>query len=127
MSPLRGNEILFNIYIADIPPSISRQFVYADGSAVGVSSTFDSVERILEADLATLSNYFHLVPSRLSESKTVFVFQLAHRLVNFSITIMHKGSKLKFNHEPVYHGVTWNAVSHLSLIYRPLLRNQGKE
>ena len=29
--------ILFNVYIADIPPTISKQLLYADDSAIGVS------------------------------------------------------------------------------------------
>ena len=46
------------------------------------------------------------------------VFHLAHRLANRSITIMHKGSKLKFDREPVYLGV----ALYRSLTFKPHLQ-----
>ena len=116
--------ILFNIYTSDIPPTISKQFLYADDSALGTSGTFESVERILELDLAKLSHYFHQWHLKLSESKTVCsVFHLANRLANKEITIQYNGLRLKFEREPVYLGVTLDR----SLTFKAHLRKVAEK
>ncbi len=111
--------ILFNIYTSDLPPTTSKQFLYADDSALGVSGSFDSIEHTLESDLATMSRYFHLWHLKMSEAKTVCsVFHLANRLSKREITVMHNGRRLKFEREPVYLGVTFDRRSTSAKLHR---------
>jgi hypothetical protein len=117
--------ILYNIYTADFPETISRQYIYADDSALGFpGKTFEDIQPSLEADLDTLCKYFHKWHLKLSESKTLCsVFHLANRLARRQLVIKFKGSNLKFDPEPVYLGVTLDR----SLSFRPHLKKAAEK
>ena len=50
--------LLFNVYTADLPPTESRKFAYADDLALAIQhKDFHETERILTSDLAILAEY----------------------------------------------------------------------
>ena len=113
--------ILFNIYTADIPPTTSNKYIYADDSAIGYTGrTYEQIQPILEADLAILCKYFHKWHLKISVSKTVCsIYHLANRFAKRELHIMMNGKKLKFEPLPVYLGVTLDR----SLTFGPHLKN----
>ena len=47
--------ILFNVYIADYPPTTSSKYLYADDSAIGYATeTYEEIQPILETAISTL-------------------------------------------------------------------------
>lgn len=102
------SPLLFNLYIADIPVTCSRQFAYADDLAI-ITQHVDAnvIERTLSADLDVLSKYFKtwcLKPS-LSKTETCF-FHLNNRQAHITLKVSLNGSLLPHNTNPKYLGVT---------------------
>ena len=99
--------IPFNIYTADIPPTISGQYIYADDSALVFSGrTYEEIQSTLEPDLLIICQYFHGWHLKLSESKTICtVFHLANRQASKKLIIKLNGMTLRFDPAPIYLGV----------------------
>jgi len=67
LAPLR-----FNIYISDLPTTVSRKYAYADGLAIMHSDRdWQAVEGVLSKDMATISEYIQTWKLKLSTTKTV--------------------------------------------------------
>jgi len=50
--------LLFNIYISDLPTTISRKYAYADDVAImNADGDWQAVEEALTKDMATLGEY----------------------------------------------------------------------
>ena len=50
---------LFNIYIADMPPTLARKYLYADDSALGyAAASFEQIESALQEDLEVIAKYY---------------------------------------------------------------------
>ena len=100
--------ILFNIYTADMPDTLSEKYLYADDAALGFTShSFQIIESTLEEDLKSLSDYFDKWHLKISLKKTVCsVFHLANRLAKTQLKIHLNGKLLEFKEFPVYLGVT---------------------
>ena len=70
--------ILFNVYIADYPPTTSSKYLYA-------AETYEEIQPILETDISTLYSYLTRWHLKLSEPKTVCsIYHLANRLAKRS-------------------------------------------
>ena len=64
--------LLFNIYISDLPNTISRKYAYADDLAiVHADGHWQVVEEALTKDKATLSEYLQTWKLNLGTTKTV--------------------------------------------------------
>ena len=100
--------LLFNIYTHDLPPTISKKYVYADDLALkSVHKNFPEIERDLSQDVDTLSTYFANWRLKLNTGKTVsIVFHLSNRKANYELNVTTHGENLRFERNPVYLGVT---------------------
>jgi len=64
--------LLFNIYISDLPTTISRKFAYADDLAImHVDGDWQAVEGALSKDMATLGEHLQTRKLKLNTTKTV--------------------------------------------------------
>ena len=63
---------MFNIYISDLPITISRKHAYANDLAIThVDGDWLAVEGALSKDMATLGEYLQTWKQKLSTTKTV--------------------------------------------------------
>ncbi|UYV69795.1 hypothetical protein LAZ67_7000750, partial [Cordylochernes scorpioides] len=100
--------LLFNVYTADIPPTNSQKFLYADDIALlHQEQSFSTLEQILNEDLKKLENFFskwHLIPN---PSKTVSsVFHLNNHKANRPLKLTFCNKPLNHDPCPKYLGVT---------------------
>lgn len=99
---------LFNLYIHDLPISISRKFIYADDMAFALQhKSFAHIEDTLTADLKLLSQY--CAKWRLSPSiaKTeVSCFHLNHQEACRELNVQLNNKLLNHNHNAKYLGIT---------------------
>lgn len=100
--------LLFNLYISDMPPTVSRKFAYADDNAIGVQDNNpEIIEDILTADLQILDKYYtdwRLCPN---EQKTeICFFHLNHREANLKLVVPFRNKILEHNNFPTYLGKT---------------------
>jgi len=70
-----------NIYISDLPTTISRKYAYADDLAIMYADgDWLAVEGVLSKDMATLGEYLQTCKLKLSTTKTVSaVFHLNNK------------------------------------------------
>ena len=99
--------LLFNIYTHDLPATIAKKFAYADDLAILHSARdWQTLERILTQDTATLSSYLQKWKLKLSITKTVTAaFHLYNREARRELKITVEGRTLPFSAEPTYLGV----------------------
>jgi len=65
-------SLLFNIYISDLPTTISRKYANADEPAImHADGDWQVVEGALSKDMVTLSEYLQTWKLKLSTTKTV--------------------------------------------------------
>ena len=117
--------ILFNVYIADYPPTTSSKYLYADDSAIGYAAeTYEEIQPILETDISTLYSYLTRWHPKLSKPKTVCsIYHLANRLAKKELEIKMEGKRLSFDPQPIYLGVTLDR----SLTFGPHLKNVAEK
>jgi len=64
--------LLFNIYISDLPATISRKYAYADDLAImHADGDWLAVEGVLSKDMATLGEYLQTWMPKCSTTKMV--------------------------------------------------------
>jgi len=64
--------LLFNIYISDLPTTVSRMYAYADDPAImHADGDWQVVEVVLTKDMAMLGEYLQTWKVKLSTEKTV--------------------------------------------------------
>ena len=99
--------LLFNIYIYDLPATISRRFVYTDGLAIlHYSKDWQMLEGTLNQNMATLFSFLQKWKLKLSTAKTVSAaFHLNNREAQRELKIIVEGRNLPFCAEPAYLGV----------------------
>ena len=104
----RHAPLLFNLYTHDLPPTISKKYVYADDPALKSShKDFPDLERDLSQDVDTLRIYFTNWRLKLNTGKTVSsVFHLANRKADYELNVTTRGERLRFERNPVYLGIT---------------------
>lgn len=100
--------ILFNLYIHDIPDTISRKIQYADDLAlVYQSKSFENCENVLTNDLSTLSSYFHKWRLQPNPNKTeVSAFHLHNMEAQKKLQVTLDGVEVNHNLFPKYLGIT---------------------
>lgn len=99
--------LLFNLYIHDLPPSLSRKFLYADDKAYAYQNrSFVAINKALNKDLIPFARFckqWRLVPSA---SKTVVTcFHLRNRGADLELRVLLDGAALRHEFEPTYLGV----------------------
>ncbi|KAJ8897529.1 hypothetical protein PR048_002876 [Dryococelus australis] len=99
--------LLFNLYLHDLPPSIAREFMYADDIAYAIQITsFEQLSRALTNDLkvfVVFCKHWRLKPS-VTKPK-VACFHLNNIMVNAKLEVDFDGQPLKHNYKPEYLGV----------------------
>ena len=102
--------LVFNIYISDLPTTISRKYAYADDPAVmHANGDWLAVEGALSKDMATLGEYLQTWKLKLSTTKTVSaVFHLNNKEAKRELKVNFNNETLPFCSEPKYLGVTWD-------------------
>lgn len=99
--------ILFNLYIHDLPPSMSRKFLYADDKAYAYQhKNFRTINKVLTKDMTSYVQYcknWRLVPNL---TKTVVsCFHLNNQCANVQLRVIFDGKILKHTFDPVYLGI----------------------
>ena len=99
--------LLFNIYIHDLPDTLSKKYGYADDLAILMSNkSWEVTETGLTADMSTLSTYLKNWRLKLSMAKTLSsAFHLNNREANRDLNIMVNNNRLQFQAAPTYLGV----------------------
>jgi len=118
-------RLLFNIYISDLPTTISRKYAYADDLAImHGDGDWQAVEGALTKDMATLGEYLQTWKLKLSTTKTVSaVFHLNNKEAKRELKVNFNNKALPFCSEPKYLGVTLDR----SLTYRRHLESLRKK
>ena len=88
--------LLFNIYMYNLPPMISRKFAYADNLALLHSSgNWKDLEGTLSQDISTLSSYLQTWRLKLSHTKTVkAAFHLNNREAKHELNVYNNSRLL---------------------------------
>jgi len=117
--------LLFNIYISDLPTTISRKYAYADDLAtMHADGDWQAVEGTLTKDMATLGEYLQTWKLKLSTTNTVpAVFHLNNKEAKRELKVNFNNDTLPFCFEPKYLGVTLDR----SLTYRRHLESLRKK
>ena len=112
---------LFNLYTADMPPTSSSKYAYADDLAIiSTSNSFEEAEHILTKDIQTLQAYYHQWRLKLNAQKTICsVFHLNNKEANRQLRVKLCGALLPFSPTPTYLGVKLDR----SLTFRHHLQN----
>ena len=99
--------LLFNIYVYDLPSTVSRRYAYADDLALLYSSDdWKDLEGVLSQDMTTISTYLQTWRLQLSHTKTVTTaFHLNNREVKRELNVYNNGKRLPFCPVPTYLGV----------------------
>ena len=99
--------LLFNIYVYDLPSTVSRRYAYADDLALLYSSDdWKDLEGVLSQDMTTISTYLQTWRLQLSHTKTVTsAFHLNNREAKRELDVYNNGKRLPFCPVPIYLGV----------------------
>jgi len=110
---------LFNIYISDIPTTLSTKLVYADDLALAFTGPdWADVENAMNRDLSTLHTYHHQNPLQISREKTAYaLYHLNTRNVGRQLNISVDGKTIEFEPNLTYLGVKLDR----SLTFKPHL------
>ena len=99
--------LLFNIYVYDLPSTVSRKYAYADDLALLYSSDdWKDLKGVLSQDMTTISTYLQTWRLQLSHTKTVTTaFHLNNREAKRELNVCSNGKRLPFCPVPTYLGV----------------------
>jgi len=113
--------LLFNIYISDLPTTVSRKYAYADDLAImHADGEWKAVEGVLINDMETLGEYLQTWKLKLSTTTGVSaVFHLNNKEAKRELKVKYNET-LQFCSESKYLGVTLD----MSLTYRLVDQNQ---
>jgi len=117
--------LLFNIYISDLPTTISRKYAYADDLAImHADGDWHAVEGALSKHISTLGEYLQTWKLKLSTTKMVSViFHHNNKEAKRELKDNFNNKTLPFRSEPKYLGVTLDR----SLTYRQHLESLRKK
>ena len=113
--------LFFNIYVYDLPSTVSRRYAYADALALLYSSDdWKDLEGVLSQDMTTISTYL-----QLSHTKTVTTaFHLNNREAKRELNVYNNGQHLPFCPVPTYLGVkldrSFTFCHHLEALHKKL-------
>ena len=93
-----------NIYISDLPTTVSRKYAYADDFAImHADGDWQAVEGALTKDIATVGEYLQTWKLKLSTTKTVSaVFHLKNKEAKREVRVNYNNEILPFCPEPKY-------------------------
>jgi len=96
--------LLFNIYISDLPNTVSRKYAYADDLAImHADGDWQAVKGVLSKDMVTISEYLQTSKLNLSTTKRVSaVFHLNNKEAKRELKINHNNETLPFCSEHKY-------------------------
>lgn len=99
--------LLFNLYTHDLPPSVSRRFMYADDIAYACQSKeIDQLNNMLSSDMLLLTEYTRNWRLKPSISKTESsLFHLNNLQAMAELRVQFEGEELRHNDNPKYLGV----------------------
>ena len=108
--------LLFNIYISNLPTTVSRKYAYADDLAImHADGDWQAVEGVLSKDMAMLGEYLQTWRLKLSTSKTVSAaFHFNSKEAKHELKVNFNNETLSFWSETKYLGITLRR----SLTYR---------
>jgi len=100
--------LLFNIYISDLPTTVSRKYAYADDLAMmHAGGDWQAVEGAMSKDMATVGEYLQTWKLKLSTTKTVLAaFHLYNKEAKRELKVKYNNETLPFCYEPKYSRVT---------------------
>jgi len=99
--------LLFNVYIHDLPDTISKKYGYADDLAIlKTHREWKNIESSLSQDMSTLAQYLRQWRLKLSEGKTVSTaFHLNNREAKRELNVYINNRRLDFHPTTTYLGV----------------------
>jgi len=99
---------LFNIYISDLPTTVTRKYAYADDLAImHADGDWQAVERVVRKDMATAGAYLQTCKLKLITTKTVSaLFHINNKEAYRELKVNYNNETLPFSPEPKYVGVT---------------------
>ena len=99
--------LLFNIYVYNLPSTVSRRYAYADDLALlYFSDDWKDLEGVLSQDMTTISTYLQAWRLQLSHTKTVTTtFHLNNREAKRELNVYNSGKRLPFCPVPTCLGV----------------------
>ena len=117
--------LLFNIYISDLPTTVSRKYAYADDLAImHDDGDWRAVEGALSKDVATVGEYLQTRMLNLSSTKTVSAaFHLSNMEAKRELKVNFNNETLPFCSEAKFLAVTLDR----SLMYRRRLESLRKQ
>jgi len=118
------SPLIFNIYISDLPTTISRKYAYADNLlTVHADEDWQAVEQVLSKEMATIGECLQTWKLNLSTTKMVSaVFHLNNKKAKREWKVNYSNEILPFCSEPKYLGVTLDR----SLLYCQQLKSFRK-
>ncbi len=101
-----GSPDYFNIYISDMPETMSRKFPFADDLALATQTVdLKDAEEILTNDMATMDKYYTEWRLCLNAGKTEScIFHLNNQMADAELDIRVGGEKIRHNKNPKYLG-----------------------
>ena len=116
---------LFNVYMRDLPETLSWKLGYADDWAiVSQANTIPTLEMNLSTDMTILSKYFDRWYLKMNIGKTVTtVFHLNNREANLKLRVTADGRPLPNESKPKYLGITLDR----SLTFKDHLENSKQK
>ena len=121
---------LFNIYISDIPKTTSKQYGDADDLALlAAHKTWEKVEKTLNQDMQSLSEYLSRWCLTLSTAKTTTTaFLLNNRDIHRQLDVVVNAAPLPNNNNPVYLGVTLDrSLTYKKTYWKPPEQSERQE
>ena len=99
--------LFFNIYVYDLPSTVSRRYAYSDDlPLLYFSNDWKDLEGVLSQDTTTISTYLQTWRLQLSHTKTVTTtFHLNNREAKRELNVYNNGKRLPFFPVPTYLGV----------------------
>lgn len=114
----------FNLYISDMPDTMSRKFPFADDLAMATQTKmveFSEAEETLTKDMETMSEYYEKWRLCLNGEKTeCCMFHLNNQMANVQLRIKVKDELIRHNYQPKYLG---NKLDR-PLTYNPLIEDR---
>ena len=99
--------LLFNVYIHDLPDTVSRKYGYADDLAIlKTDKQWSNIEQALSWDMDTIAMYLRRWRLKLSEAKTVSTaFHLNNKEARRELDVYVNNRRLNFQATTTYLGV----------------------
>ena len=117
--------LLFNIYVYDLPSTVSRRYAYADNLALLYSSDdWKDLEGVFSQDMTTISTYLRTWRLQLCHTKTVTTaFHRNNREAKRELSFYNNGKRLPFCPVLPILGLNWTDYSRFVTILTHWAKN----